>query len=51
MSKKTLCEWSKQDIDKHYKKLSKIVINPKYYCRKCARAASNDKYLCKAEKL
>lgn len=51
MSKKTLCEWTKQDIDKELKKLSKLVIHPKYVCRKCARAASKDKYLCKAEKL
>ena len=51
MSKKTLCDWTREDIDNNHKKLSKIVSNPKFNCRKCARVANKERYLCKSKKL
>ena len=52
MSKvETLCDWSKKDIEKKSNELKKILRSPKYYCKKCARAASNKQYLCKPNKL
>ena len=47
MSKKTLCDWTKEDIHKNYEKLYKIVSNPKFICTKCARVSGSEKYLCK----
>jgi len=44
---KTLCDWSKKDIEKHWEALCKLVENPKFICRKCARSASIAKVLCK----
>ena len=44
---KTLCEWKKSDIADGLEELSKIVGDPRYICRKCARAAHQDKHLCK----
>ena len=52
MSKKeTLCTWKKEDIKDAGSDLRKLLQAPEYYCRKCARASSDEKYLCKPEKL
>lgn len=51
MSKKTLCDWSRKDITKNFDKLTKIVSQPNYICRKCARVAKNDKYLCEPKSI
>lgn len=51
MSNKTLCDWTKEDIDNNHKKLFKIVSNPKFVCKKCARVANKEDYLCKPKKL
>jgi hypothetical protein len=47
MSKKTLCDWTKNDIEKHFNKLSKIVETPQFICKKCARSSNSEEYLCK----
>jgi hypothetical protein len=48
---KTLCDWSKKDLEKHADELAKIVRDPRFYCRKCARSAHSSKVLCKPRKL
>ncbi len=48
---KTLCDWSKRDLEKHPDKLRELVHDPRYYCRKCARAANTSKVLCKPRSL
>lgn len=48
---KTLCDWSKRDLEKHADKLLKLVRDPAFYCRKCARVANTSKVLCKPRKL
>lgn len=44
---KTLCEWKKHEIAEETAALAKIVCDPRFVCRKCARAAHKDKHLCK----
>jgi len=44
---KTLCKYKKEKIEEHMETLKQIVGNPKFICRKCARAAKDEKYLCK----
>ena len=51
MSKKTLCDWSRKDISKKSAKLATIVSDPKYVCKKCARAAIEEKYLCEPKSI
>jgi hypothetical protein len=48
---KTLCDWSKSDIEKKLQELREIVRNPRFYCRRCARVAHPAKVLCKPAKL
>lgn len=48
---KTLCDWSKGDLEKHPDKLWELVRDPQFYCRKCARVANTSKVLCKPRKL
>lgn len=48
---KTLCKWDKDDIKDNFKELKKIVSEPRYVCRKCARAAKKEEWLCKPEEL
>ena len=48
---RTLCDWSKKDLEKHADKLAAIVREPRWYCRKCARVANTSKALCKPRKL
>ena len=51
MAKKTLCTWDKDQISRQSKKLKRIISEPGFYCRKCARVSSDEKYLCKPEPL
>ena len=44
---RTLCEWKKHEIAEETAALAKIVRDPRYVCRKCARAAHKEKHLCK----
>ncbi len=48
---KTLCDWSKRELEKHPDKLWELVRDPRYYCRKCARSANTAKVLCKPRPL
>lgn len=48
---KTLCKWEKNDIKENLKELKKIVAEPRFVCRKCARAAKREEHLCKPEPL
>ncbi|HEY5705546.1 MAG TPA: hypothetical protein VIS96_08240 [Terrimicrobiaceae bacterium] len=48
---KTLCEWSKRDIEKRSDKLLELVAEPRFFCRKCARVANTPKVLCKPRTL
>jgi hypothetical protein len=48
---KTLCEWSKSDLEKSAAKLARLVVEPRYFCRKCARVANRESVLCKPRKL
>ncbi len=47
----TLCDWSKRDIAQRTSELVEILRQPRFYCRKCARAACAQEYLCKPEPL
>ncbi len=48
---KTLCDWSKRDIEKKAEKLYSLVIDPKFICRKCARVANQYQVLCKPKRM
>lgn len=48
---KTLCKWDKDEIKDNLKELKKIVADARYVCKKCARAARKEEYLCKPEAL
>jgi hypothetical protein len=48
---KTLCDLDKQDIEKKLDEIAKIVTDPKYLCRKCARASNKKEYLCKPQRI
>ncbi|MBK1833081.1 hypothetical protein [Roseibacillus ishigakijimensis] len=44
---KTLCDWKKDDIARHPERLASLLIEPQYFCRKCARCSNTRKALCK----
>jgi len=48
---KTLCDWKKKEIEKNRELLAELLRSPRYYCRKCARAAAISKVLCKPARL
>jgi len=48
---KTLCDYSRKDIDKDLSKILTLVRTPKYICIKCARAAKERDALCKPIKI
>jgi hypothetical protein len=48
---KELCKWDKDEIKDKLKDLKKIVSEPRFICRKCARAARKEEHLCKPEPL
>lgn len=49
--RKTLCCLDKDDIGDNIRDVAKVVSRAKYVCRKCARAATKKKYLCKPVRL
>ena len=51
MKIKKLCGLKKDDIEKHSKKIIKIVSKPKFICEKCARVSKDEKHLCHAKAL
>lgn len=48
---KTLCDYSKKDIEKNHKKIAALVSDPKFLCEKCARAVNDKRYICKPVKI
>jgi hypothetical protein len=44
---KALCKIKRPDIESRFKELKACVLQPHYICRKCLRAASHKKMLCK----
>lgn len=51
MKQKKLCDWNKTEIKENKTLLFPIIKTPDYYCKKCARTASAETYLCKAERI
>ncbi len=45
---KTICDFSKKDLEKHPEKLQELTRDACFYCRKCGRVANTKKALCKA---
>jgi len=48
---KTLCKLKPKGHDPLDPEIRRILLDPKYYCRKCLRSAHEKKALCKPEKL
>lgn len=48
---KTLCDWSKKDIERHAVELLAIVTPQNYLCFKCARTACDKHHLCRPESI
>jgi len=46
---KTICDWSKKDLEKNGDRLWALTRDPCFYCRKCGRVANRKKVLCKAK--
>lgn len=46
---KTICDWSKKDLETNPEALFAITRDPRFYCRKCGRVANTKKVLCKAK--
>jgi hypothetical protein len=44
---KTLCELRKQLLEKEFDHYVELVSSPCFVCKKCGRAANEDRYLCK----
>ncbi len=48
---KTLCEWTKKELEKDRKELFELVAKPTHVCRSCGRAAADKDALCKPLKI
>jgi hypothetical protein len=48
---KTLCDWTKKEIKKHFEEVCEIVVDPRYVCRKCGRCAHFPRFLCEPKKV
>ncbi|MCZ7602774.1 MAG: hypothetical protein M5R37_07895 [Melioribacteraceae bacterium] len=48
---KTFCDLSKDYIAKHLDEIIPLINNPKFICKKCARAANDETHLCKPVKI
>lgn len=48
---KTLCKWSEKKIWKKFIEYTSAVINARYVCTKCGRAANDKKVLCHAKQI
>lgn len=46
---KTICDWSRKDLEKKSAKLWALTHDPCYFCAKCGRVANTKKALCKAK--
>jgi hypothetical protein len=49
--KTTLCKLDKHDMEERMLDIVSLVSEPKFICRKCARVATNKKYLCQPVKI
>jgi hypothetical protein len=49
--KNTLCDWDRKEIEKEMDVILRLVNNPKYICKKCARVANTASVLCKSHKI
>lgn len=47
---KTICDWSKKDLERKADELFQLTKNAEFYCRKCGRVANQKKALCKAQR-
>lgn len=43
---KELCKWKKDEISEGFDSIIKIVEEPKFVCKKCARVSDKKKWLC-----
>jgi hypothetical protein len=48
---KTMCKWSKSDIEKRFDKFKDLVGEPTHACANCGRVARKKKALCKSRAL
>jgi hypothetical protein len=48
---KTLCDWTKKEIEKRHEELCAIVAEPRHVCQKCARCAHFPRHLCKPKRM
>lgn len=48
---KQLCDWSKKDLRERFEELRELVVEPRYACTKCGRAACEKQWLCKPKAL
>lgn len=48
--KKSLCDFTKKDYDKHCEYFKSIMKKPKFICKKCFRACADKDHLCKPSK-
>ena len=48
---KTLCDWSKKDIERRAAELLEIVMPQRFICFKCARTACDQHHLCRPESI
>ena len=49
--KKKLCKYGKDAFKKNEEALIAEVLQPRFICRKCLRAAANEKLLCNPQEL
>lgn len=48
---KSFCKLDKKDVKEHLEEIMPLVAQPRFICKKCARAAASKKNLCKPEAL
>ena len=46
---RTICDFSKKELEKDPSVLFELTRDPQFYCRKCGRVANTKKVLCKAK--
>lgn len=48
---KSFCKLDKKEVKEHLDEIMPLVAQPRFICKKCARAAASKKNLCKPEAL
>ncbi|MEM8913119.1 MAG: hypothetical protein AAGC97_15225 [Planctomycetota bacterium] len=51
LPKKAICKWDKRTLSQALPLLGQQIESAKYVCRKCGRAASEPRLLCKSERI